>query len=162
MRRCVHLLTHPIVANPLNQHIAWNSCAVLNCDAPPEKHHNILSRLTWLQTRGSYWTAWGSGRRSRRRWNRGLLRHCDWYQKRHCNRQQDENAHAVSHGSMPRAQASDAQNPRANVSSSQGSRIASEDNQFCGLSSGLSGTLLNDFWQFGNGRFRGATELHAT
>jgi len=107
MGRCVHLLTRSVVANPLNKRIVWNRCAVVGCNASPEKHHKILSRLTWLQTRGrgSRRKAWGCGRW--RRWSRGLLRHCVRYQKC-CDGQQDENAHAVVHKFLHGRETSDA------------------------------------------------------
>jgi len=101
VRRCVHLLTSSVVANPLNKHIVGNRSAVVGCNASPEKHHKILSRSTWLQTpgRGSRRRAWGRGRW--RRWSRGLLRHCVWCQQ--CrDGQQEENAHAVAHRPMPK------------------------------------------------------------
>jgi hypothetical protein len=99
-------LTYTVVANPLNQQISWNNCAVLGCNASPENHHKILSGLTWLRNRGSRRTTWGCGRRRRRRWSRGLLRHGHWNQKCHCDSQHDENTKAVAHRSMLREEAS--------------------------------------------------------
>jgi hypothetical protein len=121
MRRCIHLLTHSVVANALHQHIIGKSCAVAGRNASPEKHDQILSRLSWIESRegGSRWTAWGCGRRRRR--SGGLLRHCAGCQNGHGDRQHDETVHEVAHRSMPRVEASEVQNPRAHVSSSQGS-----------------------------------------
>jgi hypothetical protein len=40
--RRIHLLTYPVVANPLNHRIVWNRCAVVGGNAALEKHDKIL------------------------------------------------------------------------------------------------------------------------
>ena len=80
------LLTHPAVAHSFDQRIAWNGSAVLGCDAPGEKHHEICSRLAWLGGQGTYRTAWRVDRRRCRSGSRsrGLLRRRDRHQEPHC------------------------------------------------------------------------------
>jgi len=128
VRRCVHLLTHPVVANSLNQCIDGNSCAVVRCQAPSQKHDVLISGLAWLRTRGRKSRGNVGGRGGRRRgrgcWRcrrrRGLLRHSVRCTYRHCEGQYDENAKPVVHRSISRRGASVVQNSRAYIRSSQG------------------------------------------